>query len=123
MDLRETAELLALAALTDGRKVDEAVLVWWHELLADTTFADAREVLKKHYQGSTEYLMPVHIVQGVQEIQRERLRAYGTLVLTEVWPDFDEEGPGYSAKMRELAALVSSGRVRRGGGGRPELTA
>jgi hypothetical protein len=114
MDLDEVSELLALAALTDGRNVDDPVLEWWHELLAETDFLDAREVLKKHYRASTEYLMPVHIVQGVRELEAERFRLFGDLGYTpEVFAGMDlTDAQEVAAELRwkrERAELVRRG--------------
>lgn len=123
MDVEETAELLSLAALTDRRDVDEAVLEWWHELLAETDYRDGRAALIRHYRTSREYLMPVHITQGVLDLERARLDAFGPIypdpAIMEMHHLTDEEELRMEMQSRrDRLALVKRGLLVRGPGGR-----
>lgn len=57
----EMAELLARAALIDSRRVDEAVIEAWQELLGDLTFAECKTALVDYYQENREMIMPSDI--------------------------------------------------------------
>lgn len=73
----EVADLLALAAATDNRKVGQADVEAWHAVLTQALgerlrFDDARFALLEHYGSSREYLMPVAIVEFVKKLRRTR---------------------------------------------------
>jgi len=68
MNLQETAKLLARAQLIDNRRIDEAVILEWHQYVADIALPVALEALTLHRQESTEYLVPAHIVRNVERI-------------------------------------------------------
>lgn len=73
----EVIELLSFAQAIDRRNVGDAETAAWSVMLADTDATDAATVVRKHFQTSTEWLMPVHIVQGVRDLERARLDAFG----------------------------------------------
>lgn len=75
MNLAETHALLTLAATLDNRRFDDAAVVAWQEILADQPFDDCRTAVINHFRDSTEYLMPVHVVRGAEQIDQDRLRA------------------------------------------------
>lgn len=68
MNLQETGQLLVLIQMIDNRRVDEAVILTWQELLDDVDFAVAREAVRLHRRESTAYLMPAHVRANVERI-------------------------------------------------------
>ena len=75
MNLAETDQLLTLMSNLDNRKVDDATVLAWHEILHDLPFEDCRDAVTEHYTTSGDWLMPVHIVRGARELERKRIRA------------------------------------------------
>lgn len=72
MKKSQVAGLLAAASAFDNRRLTPEQVEAWHELVGDLDAGDAMEAMKRHFKASHEYLMPVHIVEGVAEIRRER---------------------------------------------------
>lgn len=68
MNLQETGQLLMLIQIVDNRKVDEAVILAWQELLDDVEFGVAREAVRMHRRESTAWLTPAHVRANVQRI-------------------------------------------------------
>lgn len=68
MSIVEVTELLTLAQVVDNRRVDEAVILVWHDLLEDVPFDAAREALRMHRRESTAWVTPAHIIAGVDRI-------------------------------------------------------
>lgn len=75
MNLEETDKLLTLMFNIDKRRIDDATVLVWHEILGELSFADCLMAVTTHYRESTDYLMPAHIVAGAREIERDRIRA------------------------------------------------
>lgn len=72
MKKSEVAGLLAAASAFDNRRVTPEQVEAWHSLFVELDPADTMEAMKRHFRSSREYLMPVHIVEGVQAILQER---------------------------------------------------
>jgi hypothetical protein len=68
VNVQQTTELLVLIQIIDNRRVDEAVVIAWHELLDDVEFDAAREALKLHRRESTEWVTPAHVRANVTRI-------------------------------------------------------
>lgn len=68
MNIRETTELLTRAQLIDNRRVEEATVLAWHELVDDIDFAPAVEAVRLHFRESTAYLVPAHVRKNVDRI-------------------------------------------------------
>lgn len=75
MKPEDAPRLLAMAAARDNRKRNDAMALAWYQDLGDLDFDLAVEAMNRHYRTSTEYLMPVHIRQLADEIDRDRRRA------------------------------------------------
>lgn len=71
----EAVALLTIASGYDHRKPDRDMSTAWAAALADIDYDDARAVVVAHFQKSTEWLMPAHIIQGVRKIEAERAAA------------------------------------------------
>lgn len=74
MNLVETNDLLTLIAGVDNRRIDDAMVMVWREILADLSFADCRAAVVQHLRTSDDYLMPVHVRRAAVDIDRERRR-------------------------------------------------
>lgn len=68
MNLQETGQLLMLIQIVDNRRVDEAVILAWQELLDDVEFAVAREAVRLHRRESVAWLTPAHVRANVERI-------------------------------------------------------
>lgn len=75
----EAIALLTIASGFDNRKPDRDTARMWAEALADIDYDDARAVVVSHFQHSTEWLMPVHIINGVRKLETDRLAALPNL--------------------------------------------
>lgn len=89
MDLAETDHLLNVIANVDNRRVDDATVLVWHQILGALPFADCLMAATDHFSESTDYLMPVHIARGAREIERERIREANHRKELENAPDTD----------------------------------
>lgn len=69
MDITQTADLLAEIQLIDNRRVEEATLLAWHELVSDLDYFPALEAARLHFRDSEAYLKPRHIRAGVERIR------------------------------------------------------
>lgn len=73
MTKEEIAKLLAVASELDPRvTVTVPKVEAWFSILGDVDAALAWEAARSHYRQSDAVLMPVHIVEGVAELRRER---------------------------------------------------
>lgn len=96
MNIEETGKLLARVQVIDNRRVDEATILAWHELVEDLDYAMAVEAVRLHFRESTTYLVPAHVRRGIERILLAGLGAreddYGNTV------DVDE--PALAAHQR-----------------------
>jgi hypothetical protein len=74
VNLAETNDLLTFIATFDRRRFDDATVVAWQLIVADVPYADCRRAVVEHFTNSTDYLMPVHVVRGATEVDRNRRR-------------------------------------------------
>lgn len=72
MTPRECSELLTYASIIDHRTVTREVVAAWTEVIGHLDVMDARAAIVQHRRESTEYLMPAHIVKGVQRLSERR---------------------------------------------------
>lgn len=94
MNIAETTELLTRVQIIDNRRVEEATVLAWFELVDDLDFDQALEAVRLHFRESTEYLKPVHVRAGV-----ERIRVAG------LGPERDEFGNDIEPDAPALAAF------------------
>lgn len=66
--MEETGKLLARAQVIDNRRVDEATILAWHDLVGDLDYGMAVEGVRLHFRESTAYLVPAHVRAGVERI-------------------------------------------------------
>jgi hypothetical protein len=75
VDIEQTKQLIAKAAIIDNRTADLATITAWHELIGHLDARDAFAALNLHRQRSDQWLQPKHIVDLAKEAKRDRERA------------------------------------------------
>lgn len=80
MNLSESGEVLALSSEYDNRHFTAETAAAWWDLLQPFTLNEARAAVRKHYNESTEWLMPAHIVRIIKAQHRANLAAVGSIV-------------------------------------------
>ena len=73
MDEREAFQLLTLASARDGRTVSQAVARVWADDLSGVALVDAVSAVRLHFQESTDWLLPAHVVRNVKRALETRL--------------------------------------------------
>lgn len=72
----EAAMLLTVAAAYDNRKPDPDAAKAWAIALEGYRFEDCRDAIVSHFRTTSDYLLPVHVIKGVEKIRRARLDAH-----------------------------------------------
>lgn len=72
MTKTEMALLLAAMAACDGRRVDDATVLFWHEIVGDQDYTLAQEAVIDHYRHSAEHMKPVHVIEGIARVRERR---------------------------------------------------
>jgi hypothetical protein len=75
----EASALLTVISRTDKRTFGEPEAISWATILtkANVGVKDAITAAEDHFGESREYLMPIHIIERVRVIRRERMTAAG----------------------------------------------
>lgn len=105
MNRSETAELLALTAAYDQRTIGDADVLAWHDLLAATSLADARDIVRTHYATKRDRIMPVDVIDGVRKIRRERIERSEHLLV----PPGELTPEGYRKWLLEARSQIADG--------------
>lgn len=79
MNLNEAKSLLDQISATDGRRVPEAMPAAWLRILGKFSYMDCQAAAEKHFEESTEWLMPAHIVRAVKSRRSQRLQSLGPI--------------------------------------------
>lgn len=80
MNYEDAAAVLAKIQAYDGRNVASANVAAWNEALADIDLEPALAAVTVHFQESTEWLMPAHLVKLVNDKHfqaRQRIKLAG----------------------------------------------
>lgn len=107
MNAKDAARLLALCASYDRRKIGEADVLAWLQVLGDLPFADCEAAVIGHYTDSTEWIMPAHVRQRVRVIRDCRLDA---MEIPEPPRELANDPPAYRAAVRAAAQAIADGR-------------
>lgn len=104
------AALLAYAAATDNREVNESAAAAWADILDEhVNLADGKQAIIAHRRTSTDYLMPIHVNAGVRAIRKART---DTIADTEVPPAALDEHPARAlAWTREYRRAIGDGEL------------
>lgn len=113
MDIVETGVLLAKIQAFDNRNVADATIVAWQEILEPHTLPDCLSAVRDYYRGSSEWIMPSHIVERVRLVEEERLRHFknGCHLNRADEERTLEGGASWSEGMRELNRAARTGAL------------
>lgn len=73
MNAEETGRVLAKCASYDNRKIGDADVIAWYQVLSDLPYSDCIAAVIGHYTDSPERIMPAHVRGRVKAIRRDRL--------------------------------------------------
>jgi hypothetical protein len=106
----DAADILTIAAAFDRRKIGKADAIAWADALHDLDVRDCVDAVRAHFRESTDYLMPVHVRQGVKRIRADRVRSANAAILEP--HDVDpRDVAAYTAEKRRRIAAIASGRA------------
>lgn len=109
MNLTDTDQLLTLIQNMDKRKIDDAAVLLWQQILGDLEYTDCVRAAINHFRESTDYLLPAHIVAGARAIERERIREDNHRKALEAAPATDSRPlADRSQEIRDFVARVRS---------------
>ena len=107
MNAEETGRLLAKCASYDRRKIGEAEVIAWLQVLGDLNYRDCEAAVVGHYTEITDWIMPAHVRQRVRAIRDRRLQD------TEIPPpppELLDDPAAYSAALHAAAVAIADGR-------------
>lgn len=70
----ETGRALAKAAGYDGREVGDTMVLAWQEALAHEPYPEVMRAVTRHYQESTDFLMPAQVIAMCRRLRNEDRR-------------------------------------------------
>lgn len=70
----DVVDVLAKAAAYDRRKVGEADVLAWHEIISRWDRADALAAVTRHYTETSEWMMPADLVRHIKALREDRRR-------------------------------------------------
>lgn len=108
MNKRETGQLLAYISSFDNRNFNELTAATWNELFLDYDIDECKQLVRQHFDESSEWLMPAHLKQRLRETRRARLRAIGTVPRVN---EVDAGRPDAHQVMKKVANAIASGRM------------
>lgn len=73
MTPNDAARLLAIAAAYDNRKPDATSAQAWALALDGYRAEDCQQAIVAHYQTSTEWIMPAHVIAAVKKARASRI--------------------------------------------------
>ena len=107
MNAEETGRLLAKCASYDRRKIGEAEVIAWLQVLGDLNYRDCEAAVVGHYTETTDWIMPAHVRQRVKAIRARRLdRAKIPAPPAELLDDW----PAYQAALHASRVAAADGR-------------
>lgn len=85
----DVVDVLAKAAAYDRRKVGEADVLAWHEIISRWDRADALAAVTRHYTETSDWMMPADLVRHIKALREERRRDrhHGVLSLPSSYED------------------------------------
>jgi hypothetical protein len=110
MNEPEAFQLLTLASARDGRKVSPSVAKVWAGDLARVDLDVAVEAATLHYQESSDWLMPSHVIRNAKRVleARDRVARIRRQLEPEVRVFSDEGIKAYWAEVERLKELKAA---------------
>lgn len=99
----EAGKLLGLMALYDARKVAAPDVAAWLQVIGDLPYSDCETAVYVHYRESRERIMPADVRQHVATVQRERLKAAGSLE-AHIPEELADRPLEYARRLKQLTA-------------------
>lgn len=123
MKRSETALVLAKIAAIDNRRLDPPdadlgnpmttpVLSAWHEIIGHLSATDCLQAVLRHRQTSTEWLMPIHVINLVATVRAERVHGITSETVAQVF-GIDGDDPHYLAKVQARYGELADGTIER----------
>lgn len=75
MNAKETGRVLAKCASYDRRKIGDADVIAWFQVLGDLAYDDCITAVIGHYTDTTDWIMPAHVRRRVRDIRDKRIDA------------------------------------------------
>lgn len=72
MNIDQTNQLLIRIQAIDNRQIGDSTVVAWHRIVGHLDYDDAVRAVEDHFGHSREYLMPIHVVEGVKRVRESR---------------------------------------------------
>lgn len=115
MNRAETVQLLTYIAAIDGRRLDEAVVIAWQEVIGDLPLDECQPAARAHFAKSGDWLMPHHIrdrVLAARETQRPRSEWLSLPSRYEADPDRDDRTRRGLARVAAALSVARDSRPR-----------
>jgi hypothetical protein len=107
MSAEDMGRLLAKCASYDRRKVGEADIIAWLQVLGDLAYDDCAAAVIAHYGETTDWIMPAHVRSRVREIRRQRIQDAD---MPPPPPELLDDTTAWRAAVRAAAIAVADGR-------------
>lgn len=107
MNAEETSRLLAKCASFDRRKVGEADVIAWLQVLGDLPYDDCTAAVIGHYGETADWIMPAHIRQRVKRVREARITA---AKIPAPPPELTNDPDAYSAALHAARVAAADGR-------------
>lgn len=107
MNAEETSRLLAKCASFDRRKVGEADIIAWLQVLGDLPYDDCIAAVIGHYGETADWIMPAHIRQRVKQAREARIAA---AKIPAPPPELTSDPDAYSAALHAARVAAADGR-------------
>jgi hypothetical protein len=107
MSAEEMGRVLAKCASYDRRKVGEAEIIAWLQVLGDLRYDDCLTAVIAHYGETSDWIMPAHIRNRVKEIRKQRVHDAD---MPPPPPELLDDTAAWCAAVRAAATAVADGR-------------
>ena len=107
MNAEETGRVLAKCASYDRRKIGDADVIAWFQVLGDLPYDDCIAAVIGHYSDTTDWIMPAHVRRRVRDMRDQRLNA---MEIPEPPRELAGNPPAYRAAIRAAAQAIADGR-------------
>jgi hypothetical protein len=107
MNAEQAGRVLAKCASYDRRKIGDADVIAWFQVLGDLAYDDCIAAVIAHYGDTTDWIMPAHIRRLVMTARNRRLQN------TEIPPppvELLDDPAAYSAALHAAAVAIADGR-------------
>lgn len=79
MKKSEVLKLLTIASAFDNRRPTDVQVEAWHAVIGDLDYALAEAAVRRHFRESSQWMLPVHVVDGAAALATEQAWTAPTL--------------------------------------------